>query len=213
MYLYEADFWCSSSKKHSLIIAPIYPNLDQSSGLLEAQEQGRNLYKDLKLFLKPFKSTWKLSWSWEKAITGQTWFHADSNPSTAHWYQIHMQRNFWKLFSLNRPWDSDLEVVSCVAGGIIWCLIKTGSVSALDTSSPSSLLPYFPNSHGSNLSWDFTLLDRVGEENNFTGKSPSSHWPDSKYWILSPSKTHQIFLLKQDHQRWRYITVNHLMGI
>ena len=141
MYLYEADFWCSSSKKHSLIIAPIYPNLDQSSGLLEAQEQERNLYKDLKLFLKPFKSTWKLSWSWEKAITGQTWFHADSNPSTAHWYQIHMQRNFWKLFSLNRPWDSDLEVVSCVAGGIIWCLIKTGSVSALDTSSPSSLLP------------------------------------------------------------------------
>ena len=58
MYLYEADFWCSSSKKHSLIIAPIYPNLDQSSGLLEAQEQEQDLYKDLKLFLKPFKSTW-----------------------------------------------------------------------------------------------------------------------------------------------------------
>ena len=108
-----------------------------------------------------------------------------------------MQRNFWKLFSLNRPWDSDLEVLSCVAGGIIWCLIKTGSVSALDTSSPSSLLPALSQFPWIKSQLGLDTTRQGGEEINFTGKPLSSHWPDSKYWILSPSKTHQIFLLKK----------------
>ena len=65
----------------------------------------------------------------------------------------------WKLFSPIHPlWDFDPEVVSFGAGGIIWCLIKTGSMS-----SPPHINIVFKSrllrlSHGSNLTHDTYTL-------------------------------------------------------
>ena len=147
---------CSLGKKHSLIIARIYPNLDQSSGLLEAQEQEPNLYKDWKIFRSSSRSAF--------LIVGighyQAWIYFVWNP-------IHQMRCIlkfiwtWKLFSPIHPlWDFDPEVVSCGAGGIIWCLIKTGSMSSPTHTNIvfKSRLPRL--SHGSNLTHDTYTLHR-----------------------------------------------------
>ena len=148
---------CSLGKKHSLIIARIYPNLAQSSGLLEAQEQEPNLYKDWKIFRSSNRSAFLIVGIGHYLPTLDL-FRVESNPSNALHIKIHL--NLEIVSPIHPLWDFDPEVVSFGAGGIIWCLIKTGSMS-----SPPHINIVFKSrllrlSHGSNLTHDTYTLHR-----------------------------------------------------